>query len=198
VRQQSGERQTPWESSSLTGEFVFSPLTSIPQSSTSAIPRPPAEPVAPGALIVRSQRDVADVWLDGRNVGEVKPGIDLILEGVREGPHDLRAQGRRPNAGTWQRRITMEPGARVELHLEFTTWSASRALPKGAMFELRTTARPCFTIRVAGFSKCAEPGTRLPVVQESAGQVSLRFPDGQEHWFTRSYLESIGAFHAPE
>jgi len=94
VYRESGRRQSPWQEGVIYGRFYFRPhpLTGQP---VPAPPPPPASVRPTGHLQVNVDRPNAEVWLDGRKVGEASPGepLNLSYQKVGAAALEVRAKG---------------------------------------------------------------------------------------------------------
>ena len=88
VTQASNDKQVPWESSSLTGEFYFF-LPSAPVPGPEPLLPPPAVPF--GHLQVNVNVPKTQVYLNQAFRGEASPGQPLNLPNLSVGPVEVRA-----------------------------------------------------------------------------------------------------------
>lgn len=111
VKRDSGDQQIPWDSSSLTGEFLFRPGSAPPPAPAPSPARPlPAASPRQGGLQVAVEAPEARVYLDGEFKGTAGPGAPLDLPGLPPGEslllveapgHLASRQTVRIEAGSW-------------------------------------------------------------------------------------------------
>jgi formylglycine-generating enzyme required for sulfatase activity len=126
VRAQTQGKQTPWEASSLVGDFTFSsaPAPAAPPA-VAALPSRPEPPKieireevrrALGTLAVSARIDGVEVWLDDQRIGETKSGRALVVTNVSEGTRRLRA--RKAGHKDWERDVLVVANQRAELVID--------------------------------------------------------------------------------
>lgn len=119
VLERTGNRQEPWEASSLTGDFFFFPAGAV------AAARPP-EPAPPtireeirqefGSLAVSARIEGVEVWLGDRRLGETRLGRVLLVENLATGSYRLEA--RKAGHKEWEREIRVAANQRAEVVID--------------------------------------------------------------------------------
>jgi hypothetical protein len=136
VQSRTQNRQSPWDASSMTGEFVFNPAAPTPPLpaapppavavavpaapvSVPAMPKPVVrEEVRPemGALALTARLDGVEIILDGQTIGETRVGRVLVVENLPVGAHRVRAQ--RPGYKVWESDVQVGPNQRFEMVID--------------------------------------------------------------------------------
>jgi hypothetical protein len=109
VQRETNGRQTPWESSSLTGEFYFGGLPS-----TDLVRQ--GEPLELGGLSIIGRVSGAEVWVEDDKIGETKAGRGLTWENLKPGVYRLRAQ--RSGYEPWERQVKVSANQRTEVVID--------------------------------------------------------------------------------
>ena len=92
VQADSGGTQTPFRSSSLTGEFYFRPSQGVPAESAPALGEAPAMAALVGGLEVGVNAPDALVYLDGELKGTASPSRALTIRDIPVGTVTLRVE----------------------------------------------------------------------------------------------------------
>jgi uncharacterized caspase-like protein len=125
VQARTKNRQSPWDASSMTGEFVFkpaAPATSAAFPAVVAAPGVPApvirEEVRPdvGALALTARVDGVEILLDGQSIGVARLGRALVVDNLPVGAHRVRAQ--RTGYKPWESEVQVGPNQRFELVID--------------------------------------------------------------------------------
>ncbi len=130
VLERTGNRQEPWEASSLTGDFVFVAGGAAAAPAVAAVPPAPElqvrERPAYGSLAVTSRVAGVEVWLGERRLGALREGATLEVDNVPAGPHRLRAT--REGYREWQREVRVEANRRAEAVIDIEALGPARIL----------------------------------------------------------------------
>ena len=119
VLSQTRNRQEPWESSSLTGDFFFFPAGAV------AAVQPPESPPPMireeigqefGSIAVSARIDDVEVWLEDRQLGATKPSQTLVAEKIAAGRYRIKA--RKAGYKDWEREIQVTANQRAELTID--------------------------------------------------------------------------------
>jgi Caspase domain len=137
VQARTKNRQSPWDASSMTGEFVFKPPAlaaappvvaptavvptpaAVPPPATSAVPAPVIrEEMRPemAALALTARVDGVEIFLDGQSIGVARLGRALVVDNLPVGAHRVRAQ--RAGYKTWESEVQLGPSQRFELVID--------------------------------------------------------------------------------
>ena len=128
VQSRTQNRQSPWDASSMTGEFVFNATVAAPTVAVAvpaaaapvpAMPKPVVrEELRPemGALAVTARIDGVEIILDGQTIGEARVGRVLVVENLPVGAHRVRAQ--RPGYKAWESEVQVGPNQRFEMVID--------------------------------------------------------------------------------
>ena len=129
VQSRTQNRQSPWDASSMTGEFVFNPtvvaapavavVVPAAPASVPAIPKPVVrEELRPemGILAVTARIDGVEIILDGQTIGEARVGRVLVVENLPVGAHKIRAQ--RSGYKAWESEVQVGPNQRFEMVID--------------------------------------------------------------------------------
>ena len=112
VLKASDQKQTPWENSSIVGDFYFLPAVAPPTAVTvAAMPMLPSAPVAMaelGALQVTVNAPGSQVYVDGVLKGTASPTSALNVTDIPVGEVQIRVES--PGYGPVQQRVTIEMG----------------------------------------------------------------------------------------
>ncbi len=103
---ETNDKQMPWQTSSLTGDFYF--------ASSGAVVEKPAAPQQAASVSVESNVRGADVFVDGRNVGAT-PMSNIVIS---VGGHIVLVE--KPGYTPYQKRLTVEPGRSVSLYVHLS------------------------------------------------------------------------------
>ncbi|MDX2269849.1 MAG: tetratricopeptide repeat protein [Bryobacter sp.] len=108
-----GQSQNPQESGSFPGDMVLGFLPARREKVKAA------KPVADGAIIVVSNLDNVEVYVDGQRIGTTGTAKRLQIPGLASGEHEVR--GERQGYDPAVRNITVRPGQEitVELRIQF-------------------------------------------------------------------------------
>jgi formylglycine-generating enzyme required for sulfatase activity len=112
----TGDKQVPWESSSLTGNFYF--------ASSSAVVEKPVTPRQGASISVESNVRGANVFVDARNVG-VTPLSNISIS---VGKHVVLVE--KSGYAPYQKRVTVEPSRSVSLYVHMS----AAVKPTGRLF----------------------------------------------------------------
>jgi hypothetical protein len=186
VRSLSKNQQTPWESSSLVGNFEFkagtTPVAKPSQSQPAPTPTVPAMPRAVyGQVVASSNVDKAEFNLAGRNF-TTTTGKKINIDKVPVGPHTITVH--KDGYYTWQSTIFVESGktAKLDIHLTPSTQTPSTQPSTQPTPPTTTTSTP------------SRPQTPSPPPTTS-GYRSLRDPllgfglTVPESWITQNFNE---------
>ena len=135
VRQMSNKRQTPWESSSLIGNFYFKEGQAQAEPSRPSAkgaeapvkpsgPRVSAERALTGTVIVVSNVTGAVFNLAGREF-KTKAGVETSIDQVPAGPQTVTA--RKNGYIPWQSTITVEPDQTSKLDIQMSKKGGAQA-----------------------------------------------------------------------
>jgi uncharacterized caspase-like protein len=132
VQSRTQNRQSPWDASSMTGEFVFNGITpAAPAPPVVAIATPPAPAAAPtmprpvvreelrpemGTLALTARIEGVELFLDGQSIGETRLGRVLVVENLPVGTHRVRAQ--RTGYKVWESEVQVGPNQRFEMVID--------------------------------------------------------------------------------
>lgn len=120
VRELSGKQQTPWESSSLVGNFEFQPGTATTASGpapTKPTPAPVESSASYGKVVATSNVGQTQFSLGGQNYTTAE-GREITIDKVPAGPHTITV--RKDGYYTWQSTIAVEPGQTARLDIQLT------------------------------------------------------------------------------
>jgi hypothetical protein len=129
VQSRTQNRQSPWDASSMTGDFVFNRApAAVAALPSPPIPPPVAAPAMPrpvvreemrpelGALALTARIDGVEIFLDGQPIGEARLGRVLVVENLPVGVHRVRAQ--RSGYRVWENEVQVGPNQRFELVID--------------------------------------------------------------------------------
>ncbi len=122
VQARTQQRQSPWDASSMTGEFFFQPPapTRTVTAATGPAPRVREEArPAMGTLAVTVPVDGVEILLDDRRLGDARRGHALVVENLTAGLH--RLQARRPGYRSWEQEIRVAPDQRLDVTINLET-----------------------------------------------------------------------------
>ncbi len=118
-------RQIPWETSSLTGDFIITPPTlgalQKPEMTPGQAPDPIVKEILrSGSLLLRSSKEAVEIFLGDLRLGEAGPRADLLAENLPVGSHRVRVTARRKGFKPWIRnlQVVADTRQRVEIELE--------------------------------------------------------------------------------
>jgi hypothetical protein len=128
VQARTKNRQSPWDASSMTGEFVFKPAAPATPAAAPTVVATPGVPTLPapvireevrpdvGALALTARVDGVEILLDGQSIGVARLGRALVVDNLPVGAHRVRAQrlGYKP----WESEVQLGPNQRFELVID--------------------------------------------------------------------------------
>jgi hypothetical protein len=131
VQARTNNRQSPWDASSMTGEFVFkaaapaAPATvptvmatpGVAPAGVAAVPAPVIrEEVRPdvGALALTARVDGVEILLDGQPIGVARLGRALVVDNLPVGAHRAQRTGYKP----WESEVQVGANQRFELVID--------------------------------------------------------------------------------
>ena len=114
VQARTENRQNPWDASSMTGDFFFTP----PAQAAVPVDLRVREEVRHehGVLAVTSSVEGAEVFINGRRVGETRRGRVLVIDRLATGAYVLSV--RSPGFQPWEREVEVALNERVEVKVE--------------------------------------------------------------------------------
>jgi carboxyl-terminal processing protease len=120
VKVASKGRQEPWSEGLIEGDFYF--RGGGAQLAAPAVPAPMATQVAAvarsyGSLSVSSRASGVEIWVNGNRAGEAGSGLDLLVNNLEEGVHQITARkGRR----LWEQEVKVAANDRhqVNVHID--------------------------------------------------------------------------------
>jgi uncharacterized caspase-like protein len=112
VQARTENRQNPWDASSMTGDFFFTPPPAVAPPSLSVREEVRQEH---GVLAVTSSVDGVEVFVNGQRVGETRRGHVLVIDRLVAGAYRLLA--RRPGYRPWEREVQVALSERVEVEI---------------------------------------------------------------------------------
>lgn len=109
VQQETNQRQIPWESSSLTGDFYFG---------GHAVRQPASkeEPQSLGGLAILGRVPGAEVWVNTHWVGDTRTGRALTWENLRPGTY--RVTARKLGYAPWVQEVTVLANQQTEVVID--------------------------------------------------------------------------------
>jgi hypothetical protein len=108
VLRETGKKQTPWESSSLTGDFYFRQGGSIQVDSPDPAPGPGK---LTGSLLVRTEPSKVKIWIDGGFEGRSPVQIDDMIPGL------VQVRAAKKGVPDQEEKVRIRAGRRSELTL---------------------------------------------------------------------------------
>jgi len=118
VLQASGQEQTPWENSSIVGDFFFVPGNAAPAgvpASGTRLPPPPVAAAQVGGLQVSVNAAEAQVYVDGAMRGTASPTSALNVEDLPVGTVSLRVEA--PGHVPQEQNIEIQQGQWTQVKL---------------------------------------------------------------------------------
>jgi len=112
VQARTEKRQNPWDASSMTGDFYFTP----PGGARPALSVREEIRHERGVLAVSSPVDGVEVFVNGQRVGEVRRGRVLVIDRLAPGAYVLSA--RRAGYPPWEREVAVALNERVEVVID--------------------------------------------------------------------------------
>lgn len=145
VRRDSSGRQNPSEGGSFDKEMLLA------YSVAGVAPDAPP-PAKFGAMVIESNMDGVEVFVDGKSVGVVNKGTPLRLQGMTPGPHQVQGvkMGWDPDG---PREETVYPGQELTVSIKMRTM---RRRNKAAMDELNKGLEDYRNGGAANYKKAAE------------------------------------------
>ena len=134
VLEASGQKQTPWENSSIVGDFYFlqgsDPKPVGTSDAGTALPPPPIAAAQVGGLQVSVNAPAAQIYVDGELRGTASPKAALNVKDLPVGRATLRVEA--PGHKAQEQAIEIQQGqwTQAKLVLEKTTSPAARLRPQ--------------------------------------------------------------------
>ena len=125
VLQASQRTQTPWENSSIIGDFFFTPGASQAAATAAApteLPPPPSAKILVGGLQVAVNADHSQVYVDGALAGTATPTSALNIRDLPAGTVQVRVEA--PGYAPGQKDIVIEPGRWTQAEIRLAKTAA--------------------------------------------------------------------------
>jgi len=123
VQQETQDRQIPWESSSLTGDFYFG-------GQAASQPVSKDEPQQLGGLSVLGHVPGVEVWVGTDRIGETRSGSALSWENLT--PGNYRVTARKAGYEPWAQEVTVVANRRIEVVIDIKPLPEPRAVKQEA------------------------------------------------------------------
>jgi len=162
VRRDSGGRQNPSEGGSFDREMLLA------YSAAGVAPDAPP-PARFGVMVIESNMDGVEVFVDGKSVGVVNKGTPLRLQGMAPGPHQVQGvkTGWDPDG---PREEVVYPGQELTVSIRMRTM---RRRNKAAVEELNRGIENYRNGGAANYRKAAEHFARALALDGAYGEAAL-------------------------
>jgi hypothetical protein len=174
VQADSGGSQTPFRSSSLTGEFYFKPSLGVPAESGPALGEAPAMAALVGGLEVGVNAPDALVYLDGELKGTASPSRALTIRDIPVGSVTLRVEA--PGHEAREQTVEIQQGQ----------WSQARLVLGRTVVAKTASSQDARPLTLAGSFAYSEAGGACLAANAALKQVYIAGGMGQQG-FIRIY-----------